>query len=133
MRKLTILLAVAALAASSTGCVGRCRNWFHKGSPCGTLMTPTAMSAPLTIGAPMAGPIMQQQPAICVEQSPMCVPCDPCMQYDPCASATGVSTGYFGGYLQSAANCDCDPSGATIVPSAAPAGAIPNYVPPPGT
>jgi hypothetical protein len=121
MRKLTFLLVVAALAASSTGCVGRCRNWFHKGSPCGTLLSPPAMlSAPMAMTAPVTGPVMQ--PNICVEQQPICVPCDPCLQYDPCAT-TGVSAGYFGGYLPSSANCNCDPSGATIVP--APAGTTP--------
>jgi hypothetical protein len=115
MRKLTILLAVAALAASSAGC-GRCRNWFHKGSPCGTMMSsPAVLSAPLAMGA--------------VSQ-PMCV--DPCMQYDPCA--TGMVGTQFSGYLP-AGDCNCDPgAGATIIqgpsPAALPAG---GYVAPPGT
>jgi hypothetical protein len=91
MRKLTILLAVAALAASSAGC-GRCRNLFHKGSPCGTTVTsPAMLTAPLAMGA--------------VSQ-PMCV--DPCMQYDPCA--TGATGTYFGGYMPSGADCNCDPA-----------------------
>ncbi|HYO24139.1 MAG TPA: hypothetical protein VEQ85_04245 [Lacipirellulaceae bacterium] len=117
MRKLTFLLAVAALAASNTGCVGRCRNWFHKGSPCGTVMsTPAVLSAPIAMGAPMAGPVMQ--PNMCCEAAPVCV--DPCMQYDPCA--TGGSTGaYFGGYMPGGADCGCAggaPMGsATMAPS----------------
>ncbi len=99
MRKLTIVLAVAALA-STAGC-SRCRNLSHKGSPCGTLMSaPAVLSAPVA----MSGPVMQPN---------MCVPCDPCMQYDPCAT-TGVSTGYFGGYMPNT-DCACDANGATVV------------------
>jgi hypothetical protein len=104
MRKLTILLAVAALATSSSGCCvcGRVRNWFHKGSPCGTTtVAPAVLGAPLAMGtplqqpymaAPMAAPMMAAPP-VCCEQAPMCVqpcaqPCDPC---DPCG---GASMGY---------------------------------------
>ncbi len=124
MRKLTILLAAAALAASSTGCCGRCKSWFTKGSPCGTVMTPAMLSAPVAMGAPLAGPVMQ--PNVCCEQQApvMCVPCDPCMQYDPCATSTGVSSGYFGGYMQNAANCDCDASGVPIVSGTIPPGGM---------
>jgi hypothetical protein len=138
MRKLTILLAVAALAATSTGCVGRCKNWFHKGSPCGTMVTsPAMLSAPVAMGAPFAGPVMQPN-MCCEQQQPMCVPCDPCMQYDPCGGATGVSSGYFGSYLPAASDCGCANGGATMesgtmIPSAAaPAGSVPMY-PSPGT
>ena len=111
MRKLTIVLAAAALAASSTGCVGRCKNWFHKGSPCGTVMTtPAMLSAPVAMGAPFAGPVMQ--PNMCCEQAPVC--CDPCMQYDPCAT-TGMTTGnYFGGYMPQGADCGCAQGGMTM-------------------
>ncbi len=117
MRKLTILLACAVLASASTGCVGRCKNWFAKGSPCGTLLSPPAtLSPPISMGAPVMAPMpmMQQQAPICIQQAPMCIPaCDPCMQYDPCA-ATGVSSGYFGGYV-SGADCNCAQSAGTVV------------------
>jgi hypothetical protein len=126
MRKLTILLGVAVLAASSTGCCGRCRNWFHKGSPCGTVMSPAMLSAPVAMGAPLAGPVMQ--PNMCCEQAQpvMCVPCDPCMQYDPCSTGVGVSTGYFGNYM-GGADCGCEGGavGGTMIPQAvAPSGTI---------
>jgi hypothetical protein len=116
MRKLTILLACAVLASASTGCVGRCKNWFAKGSPCGTLMSapPAMLSAPVAMGAPMMAPMVQQQQPICIQQAPMCMPaCDPCMQYDPCAT-TGVSSGYFGGYV-SGADCNCAGSAGTVI------------------
>ena len=105
MRKLTILLAVAALT-TSVGC-GPCRGLFSKGSPCGTAMaSPAILSAPMAMSAPMA------QPNMC---APMCVPCDPCLQYDPCASQ-GVTTGYMGNYLSSP-DCKCNQgSGAIITP-----------------
>ena len=122
MRKLTILLAAAALAATSTGCVGRCKNWFHKGSPCGTVMTtPAMLSGPVAMGAPFAGPVMQ--PNMCCEQAPVC--CDPCMQYDPCAT-TGVTGGYFGGYMPQSSDCGCAPGGMTMGAPAtmAPAGTM---------
>jgi hypothetical protein len=128
MRKLTILLGLAALAASTTGCCGRCTSWFKKGSPCGTVMTPTVL------GAPMAGPVLQpslccEQPQCCPQAQPvMCMPCDPCVPCDPCAPGAGMSTGYFGSYLGNA-DCACEdgaiqtvpgtmgvPAGATIVP-----------------
>lgn len=126
MRKLTIILGVAALAATSSGCCGRCRNFFHKGSPCGTTMTtPALLSAPMAMGAPLAGPVMQ--PNQCCEQPPqvMCVPCDPCMQYDPCASGQAVSSGYFGGYLpqSAAADCGCENGSVSTVPATLPSGA----------
>lgn len=120
MRKLTILLACAVLASASTGCVGRCKNWFAKGSPCGTLLSPPAtLSAPIAMTPPMMtspvmAPMMQQQAPICIQQAPMCIPaCDPCMQYDPCAT-TGVSSGYFGGYV-SGADCNCAGSAGTVI------------------
>ena len=126
MRKLTILLGVAALAATNGGCCSRCRNLFHKGSPCGTVMTtPAMLSAPIAMGAPMAGPVMQ--PSMCCEQpQPMCVPCDPCMQYDPCANGQGVSSGYFGGYMQQSAgaDCGCENGGLSAAPVGLPAGTI---------
>ena len=123
MRKLTILLAVAALVASN-GCCGRCRNWFSKGSPCGTTMAmPAALSAPLALGAPMAGPVMQ--PQFCVEQQPaaMCMPCVPCCDpCDPCGGTMGMgmTTGYMGGYMQGA-DCACDGASSTMLP----AGSVP--------
>jgi hypothetical protein len=125
MRKLTILLAAAALVAPSTGCIGRCKSFFSKGSPCGTVMTtPAVLSGPVAMGAPFAGPVMQ--PNMCCEQAPMCVPCDPCMQYDPCAT-TGATSGYFGNYMP-ASDCGCA-GGAQLIPQSAPVGGI---IPQPG-
>jgi hypothetical protein len=127
MRKLTILLAAAALVAPSTGCIGRCKSFFSKGSPCGTVMTtPAVLSAPMAMGAPFAGPVMQ--PNMCCEQAPMCVPCDPCMQYDPCAN-TGMSNGYFGNYMPSDCGCAGGSGGATMVPSNGTSGGIVTPVP----
>lgn len=129
MRKLTFMLAVAAFAVTSAGCTARCRNLFHKGSPCGTLLAPPAMlSAPMAMAAPMSAPIMQ--PNLCVEQQPMCVPCDPC---DPCATQ-GVTTGYLGGYMPATSGCPCEGgstgtimSSGTLVP--APSTVLPNPAP----
>jgi hypothetical protein len=123
MRKLTIVLAITLATATSAGCIGRCRNWFHKGSPCGTAVAPAVLSGPIAMGAPLAPTV--QAPQVYCEPSPaVCVPCDPCMQYDPCATTgagAGLSTGYLGGYLQSAANCDCANGGIVT----APAGTLP--------
>lgn len=123
MRKLTILLAVAALAASSTGCCGRLRNLFHKGSPCGTVMAPAMIGAPVAMSSPVMTTPCMQAPACCV-------PCDPCA--DPCSQ--GVSTGYFGSYVDGGSSCGCAGGGeTTFVPSAsAPAAAIPTYPGPGG-
>jgi hypothetical protein len=124
MRKLTILLALAALTASNAGCCcgvcGRVRNWFHKGSPCGTAMAPAVLGAPLAMGTPLATPVvsapapymtapapMMSAPAMCVEQAPMCVPCQPCEPCcDPCSGA--ATTGYGGDYISSGLEgCGC--------------------------
>lgn len=110
MRKLTILVALAALVASSggcAGCFGRVRNFFHRGSPCGTRVAPAVLGAPMAMGtpvaqgvpapmmaapmmtAPVAGP-MVVSPGVCCDPCTPCVPCDPC---DPCG---GVAVGYGG-------------------------------------
>jgi hypothetical protein len=108
MRKLVILLAAAALAAPNAGCCGKLRNWFHKGSPCGTALSPVALGAPLAMSSPvMTSPVMTSAPC----QPACCVPCDPCA--DPCA--TSVSTGYFGGYM-SGGDCGCSDGSGSIVP-----------------
>ena len=109
MRKLTILLAVAVLTASNAGCCcGKIRNWFHKGSPCGTAVSPAILGAPLAMGTPMMSspmPMMTSAP-MCVEAQPQCVmPCDPCA--DPCANGQ-MMTGYLGGYTSGMAGCDCN-------------------------
>jgi hypothetical protein len=105
MRKLTIFLSLAALLAATNGCCccGRIRNWFHKGSPCGTTtVAPAVLGAPLAMGTPMQQPIMaapmaapmmaapmMAAPGVCCEQAPVCVQaCDPC---DPCG---GMATGF---------------------------------------
>jgi len=105
MRKLTILLAVAALSASTVGCCSRCRNFFHKANPCGTTMTPAVLSAPVAMSAPpmMAQPVMAQPmmaaPNVCVEAQPQCVPCcpQPCVPCCPDPCAQGMVVGYGGG------------------------------------
>jgi hypothetical protein len=123
MRKLTILLAFAALAASSTGCCcgvcGRVRNWFHRGSPCGTTMAPAVLGAPLAMGTPYATPVsaapspMMAAPTVCVEQAPMCVPCQPCQPCQPCEPCCdpcggGMTMGYGGDYISSGLEgCGC--------------------------
>lgn len=130
MRKLTILLALAALTATSggcAGCIGRCRNLFHRGSPCGTSVAPAVLGAPLAMGTPvsqpapmMAAPMMTapmaapmvMNPGVCCEPCIPCLPCDPC---DPCGSGS-VTMGYGG---------DCCDGGA-VMTSPAPAG---TYIP----
>ena len=52
MRKLTILLAVAALT-TTVGC-GRCRSLFSKGSPCGTAIAAHARGIAAITGPPTA-------------------------------------------------------------------------------
>ena len=129
MRKLTILMALASALAASSGCsscIGRCRNLFHKGSPCGTAMAaPAVLGAPLAMGTPTAQPVMgapmmgapmmgapMMAGPMCVPQAPMCMPVDPCMDQcaDPCADpcANGMMTmGYGGGYATGGESCDC--------------------------
>jgi hypothetical protein len=126
MRKLTILLALAAITTSSgcsnCCCIGRLRNWFHRGSPCGTTVAPAVLGAPVAMGTPLAQPVSApaqpffapptMAPQVYVEQQPMCYPCPPC---DPCASpcvdpcadpcSGAVSMGYMGGYTSGGACC----------------------------
>ena len=124
MRKLTILMALASALAASSGCsscIGRCRNLFHKGSPCGTAMAaPAVLGAPLAMGTPTAQPVMgapmmgapMMAGPVCVPQAPMCVPVDPCSDpcVDPCAdpcSSGMVTMGYGGGYATGGESCNC--------------------------
>lgn len=123
MRKLTVLLAVTVFAASSTGCCcGRIRNWFHKGSPCGTTMTPAVLGAPLAMGTPMTYPVSAPMapmaaPTMCVQAAqPCCVPCDPCCNpCDPCATGQ-VTSGYWGGNMTSGGEC-CNNGGGMMMPT----------------
>lgn len=135
MRKLTILLALAAITASSgcsnCCCLGRVRNWFHKGSPCGTAVAPAVLGAPLAMGTPLAQPVSApvqpmfasptMAPQMYVEQPAMCYPCPPCDPcanpcVDPCADpcSGAVSMGYMGGYTSEAACCG---DGTTMAPA----------------
>ena len=121
MRKLTILLGLAVVIGSNTGCCcGKIRNWFHKGSPCGTSMAPAVLGAPLAMGTPMSMPMtmpVMSSPQMCVEAAPQCcVPCDPC--YDPCGSGQ-MTTGYLGGHMSGGADCDCDSGQGTYIPNGA--------------
>jgi hypothetical protein len=141
MRKLTILLALAAIISSSgcsnCCCLGRVRNWFHKGSPCGTAVAPAVLGAPLAMGTPLAQPVsapvaqpMFASPTmsapVYVEQTPMCYPCPPCDPcanpcVDPCADPCSgtVSMGYMGGYTSEGACCGdgSTMSGTVITPA----------------
>lgn len=145
MRKLTILMALATTLAASSGCsscIGRCRNLFHKGSPCGTAMAaPAVLGAPLAMGTPMAQPVMgapMMAGPMCVPQAPMCMPVDPCADpcADPCSSGM-VTMGYGGGYAAGGESCNCAGGGApemmvapstttvapgTIIPAPSPGG-----------
>lgn len=141
MRKLTILMALATTLAASSGCsscIGRCRNLFHKGSPCGTAMAAPVMGAPLAMGTPMTnapmvmgGPMMGGPMAsgqMCVPQAPMCMPVDQCM--DPCADpcSSGMVTMGYGGGFSSDEGCNCAGGGvSTMVPmTMAPGGMLPS-------
>lgn len=137
MRKLTILMALATTIAASSGCsscIGRCRNLFHRGSPCGTAMAPAVMGAPLAMGTPMtSAPMVMGAPMMsgpmCVEQAPMCMPVDPCM--DPCADPcnSGMMTMGYGGGFPAAEGCNCGDGGgvSTMAPmTVAPGGMLPS-------
>ncbi len=118
MRKMLILLALAILTVSSTGC-SRCRGLFRRGSPCGgtRLAAPPMLGGAIPLGNPVA---LQQAPQIvpqgilsqpcCEQAAPMC--CEPCPT--ECAPGdSGYSSGdcgcqgnqgeYFGGYVEGSA------------------------------
>ena len=125
MRKLTILMALATTLAASSGCsscIGRCRNLFHKGSPCGTAMAaPAVLGAPLAMGTPMAQPDgdgraddgrpdVRAAGADVHAGRPLHGPMrDPCA--DPCANGM-VTMGYGGGYATGGESCNCAGGGA---------------------
>lgn len=131
MRKLLILMAVAVVAMPSVGCASRCRNLFRRGAPCGTTVTPAALSAPLAIGRPFRSMVTTPSVECCNESSPVCEDsCDNC--------ENGWTTGYADGA--------CSECGATapvtsydegyVVPSTtsstvAPQGSSPRYDPGP--
>lgn len=127
MRKMLILLALAVVAASTSGCSRTCRNLFRRGSPCGG----TAIAAPAMLGSaiPLGNPVRvqpapqivpqivqptiiaqphcgcQQGAPVCCEPCPtQCVPCEqPCQTCDPCNNCgeIGGDSGYIGG------DCGC--------------------------
>ena len=114
MRKILILLALAMLAVSTTGCCrGRLRNLFRRGAPCGgtRLAAPAMLGGAIPLGLP-AG--IQQalpqgiitQPGNCCEQSaPMCDPCP--TDCGPCDSGYSGNGGYIG---ESGGDCGCNGS-----------------------
>ncbi len=112
MRKILILLALAMLAVSTTGCCrGRLRNLFRRGAPCGgTRLAAPAMlggAVPLGIPAGLQQAIPQgviTQPGNCCEQSgPAC--CEPCpTDCNPCDSGYMGNGGYLG---DSGGDCAC--------------------------
>lgn len=129
MRKLAILLALAGLTATSSGCagcLGRCRNFFHKGSPCGTSVAPAVLGAPLAMGTPISQPApMMTAPLMA---APMAQPmvmsqgvcCDPCVPCDPCADPCGsVTMGYGSSCCDGGAPVEMSvPAGSTYLPTA---------------
>ena len=129
MRKMLIVLALAILTVSSTGC-SRCRGLFRRGAPCGgtTLAAPPMLGGAIPLGNPVrlqqppqiVQPGILVQPNCCCEQAaPMC--CEPCpTQCGPCESGyiggdcgCETSTGeYFGGYVEGSSQ----PIEGTVVP-----------------
>ena len=112
MRKTLILLALAMLTISSTGCCkGRLRNLFRRGAPCGgtRLAAPAMLGGAIPLGLPagLRQPVIPQgvvaQPGVCCEQSaPMCEPCP--TECVPC------DQGYIGGdsgYIGEGGDCGC--------------------------
>jgi len=113
MRKILILLALAILTVSYTGC-SRCRNLFRRGSPCRA--APAMLGGAIPLGNPVSlqqAPQIMPQGIISQPATPMycepcpteCVPCD--SGYfggtgGDCGCQTG-SGGYFGGYLEGSA------------------------------
>jgi len=118
MRKMLILLALALLMASSTGC-SSCRKLFRRGSPCGgtRLAAPAMLGRAIPLGNPVAlqqaapqGMITQPSAPMCCEPCPTeCVPCDSgymggATGYpgDDCGCQTGTGE-YFSGYVEESA------------------------------
>ncbi len=123
MRKMLVLLALAILTVSSTGC-SRCRGLFRRGSPCGG----TRLAAPPMLGGaiPLGNPVgLRQalpqgiitQPGCCEQTAPICEPCPtdcgPCdsgylgggtgYSGNDCGCQTATGGEYFGGYLEGSA------------------------------
>ncbi len=101
MRKILILLALAILTVSSTGC-SRCRGLFRRGSPCGgtRLATPPMLGGAIPLGNPIG--LRQALPRAMISQpaAPMC--CEPCpTDCVPCES------GYIGGQNGYSGDCGC--------------------------
>lgn len=129
MRKMLIVLALAILTVSSTGCT-RCRHLFRRGAPCGgtALAAPAMLGGAIPLGNPVGVPQMVQpnvigQPNGCYEQ---CVPCNQCpSDCQPCCESGqfGTETGYLGG------DCGCQTApgeyfGGYTENSSAPAGSV---------
>jgi hypothetical protein len=126
MRNRPITLALAVVMTANVGCCSSsCRNWLHRGSPCGTtLAAPAVMAAPVVYGAPLQAPqaapamapfmapapmqqvMPPQQMMCCPQQIPCCpqpIPCCPPMQYDPCPG------GYMSGSYMEGDISECGP------------------------
>jgi hypothetical protein len=113
MRKLLVVLALAALAVSSSGCCGRIRNLFHRGAPCGTrAVGPGVLGAPITLGQPLAGRVIGGAPccpdACCPDDCG--VPCDAacgceCSDCYNGASSGWSSSGYYVGESSGCSSC----------------------------
>ena len=113
MRKILVLLALAMLAVSTTGCCrGRLRNLFRRGAPCGgtRLAAPAMLGGAVPLGLP-AG-LRQAIPQGAISQPSIGAPacCEPCPTEccEPCPSDCG--SGYMGdgGYIgESGGDCGC--------------------------
>jgi len=108
MRKMLILLALAMLTVSSTGC-SRCRGLFRRGSPCGgtRLAAPPMLGGAIPLGAPVG--LRQAVPQGIITQPAAPMICEPCpTDCVPCDSGyIGGETSYIDG---TSGDCGCQSS-----------------------
>lgn len=118
MRNLLILLALAVLATSSTGC-SRCRGLLRRGAPCGGTAFAAApmLGGAIPLGNPVGvrpapqivqpAPMMIAQPNCGCQQGCVCQPSCECQQApvccEPCPTeCVPCDSGYVGG------SCGCE-------------------------
>lgn len=116
MRKITILLAVAIVAAQSVGCgcCNRLRDWLCRGAYCGApaqayvAPAPCAVPAPVAYGAPLA--------ATCPTCPQQCYPME--TSFEPsCGYGAGMPMYADGGWAPSGTAA---PGGVIVDPAPAP-------------
>ena len=138
MRNTLILLALAVLATSSTGC-SRCRGLLRRGAPCGGTSFAAApmLGGAIPLGNPIGvrpaptimqpAPTMIAQPNCGCQQNVICQPECQCTQAapiccEPCPTdCAPCDTGYIGG------NCNCE----NIAPGEYFGGYVEGSAPPP--